>query len=84
MAPDVDQVRLHYVKLLAEAITLLTSAEAPIVLMRRKTENSDAPSPLTAEVAPGNPNLGVMLPYTPLHHLLLASWAFPSSPPAAT
>ncbi|HTL15627.1 MAG TPA: Sua5/YciO/YrdC/YwlC family protein, partial [Patescibacteria group bacterium] len=28
-------------------------------------------------VAPGNPNLGVMLPYTPLHHLLLSLLGFP-------
>ena len=28
-------------------------------------------------VAPGNPNLGVILPYTPLHHLLMAELGFP-------
>ncbi len=28
-------------------------------------------------VAPGNPNLGVMLPYTPLHHLLMSALGFP-------
>ena len=33
--------------------------------------------PLGNSVAPGNPNLGVMLPYTPLHHLLLAELGFP-------
>ncbi|MBN1976739.1 MAG: carbamoyltransferase HypF [Anaerolineae bacterium] len=45
---------------------LLTSRERPIVLLRRR---SGAPiSPLTA---PGNDYLGVMLPYTPLHYLLL-------------
>jgi hydrogenase maturation protein HypF len=37
---------------------------------------SPLPSPLTA-VAPGNPYLGVMLPYTPLHHLLMAAVARP-------
>jgi len=49
---------------------LLTSAEAPILLLRRATATTS--SPISTCVAPGNPNLGVMLPYTPLHHLLLA------------
>ena len=46
----------------------LTSAERPIVLVRRRGE-----TPVSALVAPGNPRLGVLLPYTPLHHLLFAS-----------
>lgn len=45
---------------------LLTSPRAPIVLARQRE-----PSPLCQAVAPGNPYLGVLLPYTPLHHLLL-------------
>ena len=49
---------------------LLTSAEAPIVLLRRATAPTG--SPISTSVAPENPSLGVMLPYTPLHHLLLA------------
>jgi hydrogenase maturation protein HypF len=49
-----------------EARTLLTSPAAPIVLLDRRPEAAVAPS-----VAPGNPTLGVMLAYTPLHHLLL-------------
>ncbi len=49
-----------------EAEALLTSAEAPIVLLPRRDDASVADA-----VAPGNPTLGVMLPYTPLHHLLL-------------
>lgn len=44
---------------------LLTSARCPIVLLPRR-ENSA----VAASVAPGNARLGVMLPYTPLHHLL--------------
>jgi hydrogenase maturation protein HypF len=46
---------------------LLESRERPIVLLRRR-----AGAPVAPSVAPGNPWLGVMLPYTPLHHLLLA------------
>ncbi|HEX3797686.1 MAG TPA: carbamoyltransferase HypF [Verrucomicrobiae bacterium] len=52
---------------------LLRSPESPIVLLRRTTANSK----LAKEIAPDNPNLGVMLPYTPLHHLLLAELNFP-------
>jgi pyruvate/2-oxoglutarate dehydrogenase complex dihydrolipoamide acyltransferase (E2) component/tRNA A37 threonylcarbamoyladenosine synthetase subunit TsaC/SUA5/YrdC len=49
-----------------QAAALLTSAEAPIVLLPRRAD-----APVAATVAPGNPMLGVMLAYTPLHHLLL-------------
>ncbi len=45
---------------------LLTSARRPIVLLRKR-----APLAVAEAVAPRNPWLGVMLPYTPLHHLLL-------------
>ncbi len=51
---------------------LLLSPEAPIVLLKQHDGARLAPS-----VAPGNPNLGVMLPYTPLHHLLLHSFVAP-------
>jgi hydrogenase maturation protein HypF len=52
---------------------LLTGPESPIVLLRRR-----AAEPTIADtIAPGNPCLGVMLPYTPLHHLLLAELGFP-------
>jgi len=51
---------------------LLRSYARPIVLLRRR-ENSR----IAGAVAPGQRQLGVMLPYTPLHHLLLADAAFP-------
>jgi hydrogenase maturation protein HypF len=56
---------------------LLRSAEAPIVLLRRKSQLSASHSLVATSVAPGNPYLGVMLPYTPLHYLLLAQLGFP-------
>lgn len=45
---------------------LLAARERPIVLLARRPD-----SPISPLVAPGNPCLGVMLPYTPLHYLLL-------------
>ncbi len=45
--------------------TLLTSPARPIVLLRRL-----AASGLSELVAPGNPLVGLLLPYTPVHHLL--------------
>jgi hydrogenase maturation protein HypF len=46
-------------------LELLESRARPIVLLRRL-----AGAPVADSVAPGSPWLGVMLPYTPLHHLL--------------
>ena len=46
--------------------TLLESKEKPIVILERKPD-----CPLPAQIAPGLRTLGVMLPYTPLHYLLL-------------
>ncbi len=48
----------------------LESSLAPIVLLRCRDAGS-AHAPVVADVAPGNPWLGVMLPYTPVHHLVL-------------
>lgn len=44
---------------------LLTSPEMPIVILKRKREVK-----LPANISPGLSTIGVMLPYTPLHHLL--------------
>ena len=51
---------------------LLASVERPIVLAKRKANCSLAP-----EVAPDNPLVGLLLAYTPLHHLLLSQAARP-------
>ncbi|MBF0286891.1 MAG: carbamoyltransferase HypF [SAR324 cluster bacterium] len=47
---------------------LLCSAEAPIVLLQQI--KSPSTLKISASVAPDNPYLGVMLPYSPLHHIL--------------
>jgi hydrogenase maturation protein HypF len=52
---------------------LLCSAEAPIVLLRRRSSGGA----IAESVAPRNPYLGIMLPYTPLHHLLMNEFPFP-------
>jgi hydrogenase maturation protein HypF len=58
---------------------LLRSPEAPIVLLRRHRQSqiSNLKSQIAEGAAPGNPNLGVMLPSNPLHHLLMAELGFP-------
>jgi hydrogenase maturation protein HypF len=66
MAPNVDSIK-NYVKVSPVAETLLSGPEAPIVLLPRiNNDNNIAPG-----VAPRKVNLGFMLPYTPLHQLLL-------------
>jgi len=52
---------------------LLASSESPIVLLTRRSGRSEP----AASVAPGSPCFGIMLPYTPLHHLLLLELGFP-------
>jgi len=71
MYPSLERVRADCeVSKLEER--LLLSPESPIVLLRRRT-----PSAIAGSVAPDNPYLGVMLPYTPLHYLLMAELGFP-------
>jgi hydrogenase maturation protein HypF len=60
---------LQLVELPEEEQALLGSVQRPIVLARRRRVATVA-----AAVAPGNAELGVMLPYTPLHHLLLSDY----------
>ncbi|PSB02755.1 carbamoyltransferase HypF [Merismopedia glauca CCAP 1448/3] len=70
MYPSLDLVREDCFGSSVE-IEFLLSAAAPIVLLRRKTDG------LAASIAPNSNTFGVMLPYTPLHHLLLAELKFP-------
>ncbi|MDW8320572.1 MAG: carbamoyltransferase HypF [Armatimonadota bacterium] len=71
MYPSLEMVKAHC-EVNATEERVLRSPESPIVLLRRKEAKAIAPS-----VAPNNPYLGVMLPYTPLHHLLMRELGFP-------
>ncbi|MFG2196535.1 carbamoyltransferase HypF [Streptomyces sp. NPDC048639] len=57
---------------------ILTGRRRPIVLLRRFDDESGVP--LAPEVCPGSPDVGVMLPYTPLHHLLFGLPGDPLGP----
>jgi hydrogenase maturation protein HypF len=65
MAPSLESVR-ELCRLNALEERALAAPESPIVILSRKDHSSIAPS-----VAPNNPYLGIMLPYTPLHHMLI-------------
>lgn len=71
MARDLDIIR-RYCEVNEIEATHLRSAQSPIVLLR--SLGSDE---LADEIAPGQRSLGFMLPYTPLHHLLLTAFEVP-------
>ncbi len=71
MTADIDEAKKHCETNDAEN-KLLTSPGSPIVLMKWKKE-----SKIAKAVAPGLKYLGVMLPYTPIHHLLLRETGLP-------
>ncbi|MFH0768199.1 MAG: carbamoyltransferase HypF [Chloroflexota bacterium] len=71
MVSTIEEAKKHcYVN--KEEEKLLTSPYSPIVLMKWKAKSSVSPA-----VAPNLKYLGVMLPYTPLHHLLLRETGLP-------
>jgi len=65
MVKDLETAQ-QYARLNDHDIALLSSQQAPIVLVKKRKE-------LSPNIAPGNPRIGLMLPYTPLHHLLFSS-----------
>jgi hydrogenase maturation protein HypF len=67
MVADVEAAR-RLATFTDEEVDLLRSSARPIVLARRRADATVLPE----DVAPGMRELGVMLAYTPLHHLLLA------------
>jgi hydrogenase maturation protein HypF len=66
LVQDLDVAR-RYAHIDDAEAAVLASPARPIVLLRRRRD-----SPLAEAVAPGSPLLGLMLPYSPIHHLLLA------------
>ena len=76
MLGTLDEVRRRCVVTEAEA-EALQSHEAPILLLRVRSDES-ALCDIAPTVAPANPYLGVMLPYTPLHYLLMDGIARPT------
>ncbi|MCW0506805.1 carbamoyltransferase HypF [Aeromonas piscicola] len=82
MMGSLAEAKLH-VTGSAEEWKLLASQARPITLLRKR-KNDDrlsgsrpSAAPLADGIAPGIPYLGVMLPYTPLHQLLLDACAIP-------
>jgi len=71
MISDIKEVKKRCI-ISSEERKLLESPQCPIVLLRWKKK-----SDIAGAVAPGLKYLGVMLPYTPLHHLLLKETALP-------
>ncbi len=71
MFPDLDAIR-RWCEADGEEEALLASIRAPIVLLRKRPE-----CPAAESVAPENPLIGAMLPYSPLHHLLLSKFKAP-------
>ncbi len=71
MVPTIDDIDA-YVYTTAFERSLLTSKEAPIVLLKKRHHSA-----LAENIAPQNGYVGIMLPYTPLHHLLLQKMKVP-------
>jgi hydrogenase maturation protein HypF len=74
MYPNLELIKKDC-QVLALEKKLLRSPEAPIVILKHKGKCSFAPT-INDSIAPNNPYLGIMLPYTPLHHLLMAELGF--------
>ncbi len=78
MVPDLDQVRQFCFVSESEA-NELKSFRQPILLLKRRASDVQAKiSQLADSIAPNLNEVGVMLPYTPLHHLLFQLGQFPA------
>lgn len=75
MARDMTMIKL-FVKVNKTEETLLSSYAAPIVILQKKNDHHSE-NQVSSELAPGQNSLGFMLPYTPLHHLLMQNMTWP-------
>ena len=73
MFPDIISVKAE-TEVSESEERLITSVEAPIVLLKRK---KGIVSIVSDECTLGNPYLGIMLPYSPLHHILMNELGIP-------
>ena len=73
MMPGLEEAKKH-VRLSAREQHWLSAPEAPILLCQRRDGATES---LSAELAPDSDELGIMLPCTPIHHLLLAAFKGP-------
>lgn len=76
MFPNVEKVN-SVCEVSETELAMLTSPESPIVILKRKHSSKINCDFVSNHVAPNNPYLGIMLPYTPLHHLLMRELNFP-------
>ena len=67
MVRNLDVAR-RYAEITEADAAVLSSPSRPVVLLPRRRD-----APVAGGVAPGNPLIGLMLPYSPVHHLLLAA-----------
>lgn len=66
MLTDIDKVK-EFCEVSDEEVSLLVRPSRPIVLLRKRSTATD----ISSAVAPTTNTFGIMLPYTPLHHLLV-------------
>lgn len=81
MYPSVELIIQHCLVSNLEEKSLVSPA-TPIVILKRSAsingiENGTVEHRIAYCVTEGNPNLGIMLPYTPLHHILMKELGFP-------
>ena len=72
MMPSIEDIRKHCL-VSDEEVDLLCSAQAPIVLLKRRNDDAE----IALNIAENNKYLGVMLPPTPLHHILMSNISKP-------